>query len=1232
MVKKEDPDKKLTTSNSAIKKVLVKRDVGYGNCAAGRNEPFDFNKPQNWDTYKSRFSRYCIVAGVKESEHQVNSLLYAMGPRAETIFTSFGLSAAEAKDIAKVRERFDGFFNGRKNIIYERAKFNMKVQSPRESMEDFITDLCKLADSCEYENFREQLIRDRIVVGVADCRLSERLQLIDGLDYKKAVEVARSYEAVQKQNQLLRSEVAGAGTVVNRVQKKSNVRKEKTYSTPWKCFGCGSDKKHAKKACPARNTKCNKCIKVGHWAKVCKSGKSEAKSEGAKHKTAVRHVEDDSRADSFFVATVNQSQIKTDEPWRADATVKSVTVSFQLDPDANVTIIIDRVYFGNKKTFGNLQPADRKLESASRDLLKCIGMFTATLRYGGQAQNANVFVVKGLRQNLLGRVECVGLNLVMRCSQVSVQNESNQLVEELTDWCSGIVLVKKQVANDIRLCVDLTKLNQAVEREYHPMPVVEHTLGQLKGAKYITKLDCVSGFWQVLLSENSKKLTTFITPYGRFCFRRLPFGISSAPEFFQKRVSQILEGLPGVANHTDDILVWGEDIQEHDSRLRAVLRRLNENNITLNASKCQFCVQETMFLGHRISADGINPDPSKVAELTAPKDVSSVRSFLGMVNYLGKFVPRLSETLAPIYNLLKSKNDFIWSDCEKAFKSVLKVLTSSPCLPIFDPNRRTVASADASSYGIGAVLRQEDETGVLRPIAYASRTLTDTERWYAQIEKEILALIWACERLHDFVYGNFFYLKTDHRPLVPLLMTKNLDELSPRLQRMRMRLMHYDFECFFTAGKDILAADYLSRSSLKTSCTLNLGEEISAHVQFVLEQSPVSDSTLSRLLEMQAKDHVYCELAKYIQDGWPCKGKVSAPVRPFFNYRANLSLICGFIMFGDWFYIPPELRREALEAIHSAHQDFYSHYPEVYQLPNLRSLTIILGLKDIFAHHGIPEVIRSDNGTQFDPLRTTEFQAFRKYYGFAYETSSPHFPQSNGFIEAMVKTVKSGLEKSKDFSVWLLEYRATPLKCGFSPSELAMGRRIKSLLPITPSLLVPKIVDRERLLSRERERIRRQKEDFDKRHHKIERDDLEIGDCVWIRDLRRWGIVKKHANQPRSFIVQSDSGEYRRNRSHLHRLDASLGYFHILKDAPEEQEWGTPSQSPEKLKSPSPVVKQKKVVSPISNEEVDGTKEEKDATNPVHQTPGKVYPTRDRKKVSRWGYETLGGSKSSTKK
>lgn len=373
----------------------------------------------------------------------------------------------------------------------------------------------------------------------------------------------------------------------------------------------------------------------------------------------------------------------------------------------------------------------------------------------------------------------------------------------------------------------------------------------------------------------------------------------------------------------DDMLVWRETMQEHDARLRAVLHRLEEKNITLNANKCQFCVLGTTFLGHRISAEGIYPDPSKVqaiAELTAPSDVSGVRSFLGMINYLERFVSRLSEALTPIYNLLRSNEEFKWStDCEKAFRTVLKILTSSPCSAIFDSNRRTVVSADASSFGVGAVLRQEDETEELRLVAYVSRTLTNTERRYAQIEKEILALTWACKRFHDFVYESSSIWK-HHRPLVPLLMTKNLDELSPRLQRMRMRLMHYNFECFYTAGKDILAADYLSHSPFKILGSQDLQEGISAHVQFVIKQSPVSDTILSRLLELQAEDPVCKELVKNIQNGWPCKEMVNALVKPFFEFRAHLTLARGFIMFGDRFYIPTGLRREALETIHNAHQ------------------------------------------------------------------------------------------------------------------------------------------------------------------------------------------------------------------------------------------------------------------------------------------------------------------------
>ena len=181
-------------------------------------------------------------------------------------------------------------------------------------------------------------------------------------------------------------------------------------------------------------------------------------------------------------------------------------------------------------------------------------------------------------------------------------------VDTSTEWCSGMVVVPKS-NNKVRICVDLTKLNKSVRRERHILPSVEQTLAQLKGAKFFTKLDANSGFWQIKLSEKSALFTTFITSVGRFCFDRLPFGITSAPEFYQKKMSYILSSLPGVVCMIDDILVFGQSQQEHDQRLQSVLRRLTKAGITLNSEKCEFSKKG---VGHVIDEIRIHADPEKI--------------------------------------------------------------------------------------------------------------------------------------------------------------------------------------------------------------------------------------------------------------------------------------------------------------------------------------------------------------------------------------------------------------------------------------------------------------------------------------------------------------------------------------------------------------------------------------------------------------------------------------------
>ena len=218
-------------------------------------------------------------------------------------------------------------------------------------------------------------------------------------------------------------------------------------------------------------------------------------------------------------------------------------------------------------------------------------------------------------------------------------------VTEPTDWCAGMVIVPKP-NGQVRLCVDLTKLNANVCRERHVLPSVETTLAQLGGARYFSKLDANSGFWQIEMTPESFKLTTFITPFGRFKFNRLPFGITSAPEHFQRRMSQILAGMEGAVCLIDDILVYGSTKAEHDHRLLAVLKKIEEAGLTLNKDKCRFSVTSITFLGQVVDKEGVKADLAKiraVLELKPPTNIKELRRLLGMANQLSKFSPNLAD-------------------------------------------------------------------------------------------------------------------------------------------------------------------------------------------------------------------------------------------------------------------------------------------------------------------------------------------------------------------------------------------------------------------------------------------------------------------------------------------------------------------------------------------------------------------------------------------------------------
>ncbi|KAL8584671.1 hypothetical protein ACOMHN_002400 [Nucella lapillus] len=263
----------------------------------------------------------------------------------------------------------------------------------------------------------------------------------------------------------------------------------------------------------------------------------------------------------------------------------------------------------------------------------------------------------------------VPIPLVKKVKEELERMKNSGIIEEVTkptDWCAPMVPVLKP-SGAVRICTDFRKLNQALKRERYMIPTTEDIFHKLKEAKFFSKLDATQGFHQIPLDLTTAELTTFITPCGRFYYKRLPFGISSAPEIFQRVIEGILGEETNAIGYIDDILVFGKTEEEHDRQLDRVIEKLTAANLKLNRSKCEFKKKEVQFLGHKISQEGAAPDPSKIRailEMPDPINVPELRRFMGMVNYLGRYLPDLSTTLKPISELLEKDREWIWGPAQ----------------------------------------------------------------------------------------------------------------------------------------------------------------------------------------------------------------------------------------------------------------------------------------------------------------------------------------------------------------------------------------------------------------------------------------------------------------------------------------------------------------------------------------------------------------------------------------
>ena len=739
-------------------------------------------------------------------------------------------------------------------------------------------------------------------------------------------------------------------------------------------------------------------------------------------------------------------------------------------------------------------------------------------------------------------------------------------MDEPTPWISQLVIASKK-NGDIRICLDPKELNQALLREHFTLPILEDTLHELGQSKVFTKADLSSGYWHIVLDEESSKLTTFQTCFGRYKWLRLPFGLNVSSEIFQKRILDCFSGLSGIVCIADDIVIHGKTIEEHDKNLELFLQRCRENNVVLNKDKLVLRTDSITFMGHIVTKDGLKSDPEKIQairDFPVPTKVDELRRFLGLVNYMSKFLPNATDVLHPLHNLLKKDVTWTWSESQSnSFQSIKDMIVNSPMLYIYDPSKELILENDASEYGLGSALMQEG-----RPVAFSSRALSNAEKNYAQIEKEMLAIVNGLTKFHHFTFGRFVRVLSDHKPLVSIV-KKPLFRAPKRLQAMLLRLQEYNFEVEYRPGNLIPISDALSRAPTSKPIRQEL---ISVNN---LSFSPAKEHRLQEIRDKTNADDSLQMLKKVIMKGWPCdKTLVPKCITPYFDYRDELTVQDGIILRGERLVIPTSMRSEMKNKIHSGHSginsclrrareflfwpnisaevrqfvescdicssfcteqakeplylhetpsrpwekvgtdifkfkgrhylitvDYFSQFFEVDFLAEINSETVITKLKHHFCRYGIPDVVISDNGPQYT---SHEFHNFAKKYGFSHEPISPGNSQSNGAAEAAVKIAKNVMKKchraKEDPYLGLLNVRNTPNE-GMETSP------VQRLLGRRTKTAIPTIPERLKPVAINFEKERRDKERksqsiADRYVNRKELPPLKVGDVVRMQPIQ----------------------------------------------------------------------------------------------------------------------------------
>ncbi|KAF9760719.1 Retrovirus-related Pol polyprotein from transposon 17.6 [Nosema granulosis] len=751
---------------------------------------------------------------------------------------------------------------------------------------------------------------------------------------------------------------------------------------------------------------CYKCYNKGHYASECTNKEADG---------SINHLNKD---------LSSYSDLDTDF-----VTINNISIKAVFDSGASESVITSKLLrkIGIKKTvnthkeFGVIdgsvivvdQVVDLEVEFKER---KTIESFNVVINEKEEILLLSNACIKGLRKKEMP-IECTintkdhpPISWSRPIKNLKDKKDFEKLIEELESrdivegsnsaWLNPAVLVRKKNGN-LRFCGDFRKLNDIVELDGFEIPKIQELITLLHGKRYFTCIDLKDGFFQVPIRECDKEKTAFYTGRRLMQFKRMPQGFKNSSAIFQRAMQLILEDLLETAClvYIDDILVFGKNIEEHDRNLRKVLSRLKEYNLEENTDKRIERVESIKFLGYEISYNLVKPTLERaqgIMDYKSPETRKELQRFIGMINYDRHFVRGLSDLLAPLYKLQSKETKFVWTEKEEKIFNQAKQKWKEN-LELYIPNMEGdfTLETDASDFGLGACLRQND-----KPVAYLSRNLSGAEKNYGITEREVLASLWAMEKLQYYLVGKKFTLITDHKA-IEFIKTK-IEFGSSRVQRWFHRFEKFNFDIKYRKGVDIVTADALSRSLedkvflMKPNVIIDqeIKKEIILHHMRLNHRKKIKNDLLKVGINVTQK-----KVDDVLKDCWTCLKKDKKPVKP-----------------GKFIYTFSPGEKVSFDILEIKHKDYVILAIDYFSrkifgktLKTKDSTKILEFIMEVHRELPIRKLI-SDNGREFN---NAEINRYCKENKIERIFSIPYYHQSNGRIERANRTIREALKHTK---------------------------------------------------------------------------------------------------------------------------------------------------------------------------------------------------------------------------